>query len=80
LILFFHPLTGGLIIGMVGGYHFAPEISRYAYNLKRIFSSENRFLNIVFNLILLGLFIAAPGFFIGALIMTLFLQFGKNDS
>jgi hypothetical protein len=75
LLLFFNNLLGGLIIGMVAGYYFAPEIIHYIRNLNEVTKGqEDPIRYIVLAALLLGLFIAAPGIFIGALIVATFKQ------
>lgn len=89
ILLFFDNLLGGLIIGMVAGYYFAEEIVYYIRNLGQIIGGQDQLRYVVLTALLLGLFIAAPGIFIGAAIVATFKQvFGaprhssqrKNDS
>lgn len=70
LILFFNNLIGGFIIGMVAGYYFAPEIVYYVRNIKQIFSGPDQLRYIVLSGLLLAFLIAAPGVFIGAVIVA----------
>jgi hypothetical protein len=74
LILFANGLLGGLIIGMVAGYYFAPEIIYYIRNLGQIIGGRDQLRYIVLAALALGLFIAAPGIFIGAIIVATFKQ------
>lgn len=74
LILFANSLLGGLIIGMVVGYYFAPEIIYYIRNLGQIVGGQNQIRYIVLAALALGLFIEAPGIFIGAIIVATFKQ------
>lgn len=82
IILFFNNLVGGLIIGMVAGYYFAPEITSYIRNLSHIISGHDNLRYVALTGLLLGLLIAAPGIFIGAAIVAAFKQviFDKNDT
>jgi hypothetical protein len=74
LILFANGLLGGLIIGMVTGYYFAPEIIYYIRNLSQLVGGQDQHRYIVLAALALGLFIAAPGIFIGAIIVATFKQ------
>lgn len=73
-LLFFNYMLGGLIIGMVAGYYFASEIVYAIRNISHILGDQNQLRSIVLAGLLLGLFIAAPGIFIGAAIVTAFKQ------
>ena len=73
-LLFFNNLLGGLIIGMVAGYYFDAEIVYYIRNIGQIIGGQDQLRYVVLTSILLGLFIAAPGIFIGALIVATFKQ------
>ena len=74
LLLFFNTLLGGLIIGMVAGYFFSADIIYYLRNLNLVFGRQNHLRYVVLTALLLGLFIAAPGIFIGAIIVATFKQ------
>lgn len=71
IAVFVDALVGGLIIGGVAGYHFAEEIVFQIKNIGPTFTSNESFSYIVLAALLIGLFIAAPGFFIGAIIVAL---------
>lgn len=80
LVLFFNNMLGGLIVGMVAGYYFAPEIIYYIRNLGQIVSGQDQVRYVTLTALLLGLFISAPGIFIGAAIVAAFKQvIGKKD-
>lgn len=74
LLLLFDHLLGALMIGMVAGYYFAPEILYYLKNIGQIVSGHDQFRYIVLTAVLLSFFILAPGIFIGAIIVALFTQ------
>lgn len=74
ILLFVSNLFGGLIIGMVAGYYFASEIICYLRNLSQIVENPNQLRYIVLAGVLLGFFIAAPGIFIGAVVVAAFKQ------
>lgn len=75
ILLFFIPLLGSLIIGMVVGYYFASEIIYYLRNLDKLGAGrEQRLRYIILATLVLAIFIAAPGFFIGAVVVAAFRQ------
>lgn len=74
LLLFVNSLVGGLIIGMVAGYYFTEDIVYYIRNIGHILSGHDHLRYITLTGLLLGLFIAAPGIFIGAAIVAAFKQ------
>ena len=83
IILFFNNLLGGLILGMVAGYYFAPEIVNYIRHSGEMLAGQNQLRYVILITILLGFLISAPGIFIGAAIVTLFKQAltgGRHDS
>lgn len=77
-LLFFNNLLGGLIIGMVAGYYFAEDIVDYLRNLGKIIGGQEKIHYVVLTALLLGLFIAAPGIFIGAIVVAAFKQILQN--
>ncbi|CUI15732.1 conserved putative membrane protein [Candidatus Protochlamydia naegleriophila] len=82
LMLFvYESILGELLIGLVAGYHFAPEILFYLRNIGQVFTGQDQLRYIVLTAVLLGLFIAAPGIFIGSAIAASFKQViqGFND-
>lgn len=74
LLLFFNNMLGGLLIGVVAGYFFDAEIIYYLRNLSQIISGQEHIRYVVLTALALGLLIAAPGIFIGAVIMAIFKQ------
>jgi hypothetical protein len=74
-------MLGGLLIGMVAGYYFSSEIIYYIRNIGQIIGGQDQLRYVVLTALLLGLFIAAPGIFIGAAIVATFKQvmFGSRD-
>ena len=71
-LLFFNNLLGGLLIGMVAGYYFSCEIIHYIRNIGQIIGGQDKLRYVILTALLLGLFIAAPGIFIGAFIVAAF--------
>ncbi|WP_042279607.1 hypothetical protein [Candidatus Protochlamydia sp. R18] len=78
MMFMYGSLLGELIIGMVVGYHFASEIVFYLQNVRHFFSNKEQLRSIVLTVILVALFIAAPGIFIGAAIIAAIQQFMPN--
>ncbi|MFI0435149.1 MAG: hypothetical protein ACH350_05415 [Parachlamydiaceae bacterium] len=74
LMLFTSSLLGALIIGMVGGYYFASQIIYFIRNLTQLVGGQDQLHYVVLATIALGLFIEAPGIFIGAIIVATFKQ------
>jgi hypothetical protein len=74
LLLFVNPFIGGLIIGVVAGYYFTDNIVSYLRNIGRVLSGQDHLRYITLTGLLLGLFITAPGIFIGAAIAAAFRQ------
>lgn len=70
ILLFADRFLGGLILGGVGGFYFSNEILSFLKRIGSFFSNESQWNDAVIVLILVGLFIAAPGFFIGALLVA----------
>jgi hypothetical protein len=81
ILMFFNSLIGGLLLGMVAGYHFAKEIFYYVRHLDHLFIGQDKLRYITFTALLLGLFIVAPGIFVGAALVAAFKQvvLTKND-
>lgn len=70
LLLFFEPVYGGLIVGIVAGIYFGDEIVEYIKNWKASVNSQNQYKQVARHLITAGLalafFISAPAIFLGA--------------
>lgn len=67
-------LLGSLMIGLIAGFHFSHEIVFYLRNLTLIFSGQDQLRYIVLTAVVVALFIAIPGIFIGALVAAVFRQ------
>lgn len=72
LLLFFDPVYGGLIVGIVAGIYFGDEIVEYIKNWKTTIDSQSQYSQMARHLIIAGLalafFISAPAIFLGAAI------------
>ena len=67
--IFFNPFYGGILVGIVAGYYFAPEVLKIINSFDHFFDKPKIAKNLVFAGTLLALFILAPGIFIGAAIL-----------
>lgn len=80
ILLFINTFVGGLIVGMVAGYHFSKQVVYYLRNLNKIFEGHDQLRYIVLSGVLFALLIAAPGVFVGAAIVAIFKElFLKNS-
>lgn len=70
LFLFSEPWFGGLILGSVIGYYFSSDIVFYLRNLGHIFSGEEKMRHAILAVLIISLIIAAPGIFIGAIVVA----------
>lgn len=68
MILFYHELGGGLLIGLVSGYHFAPEVAAYLHDLQDVFASQSQLRLVALAGLLLGLLLTTPGIVLGVII------------
>lgn len=72
LLLFFEPVYGGLLVGIVAGVYFGDEIVEYIKNWKTTIDLQDRYSGIARHLIIAGIalafFISAPPIFLGAAI------------
>jgi hypothetical protein len=72
LLLFFEPIYGGLLVGMVAGIYFGEDIVLYIKNWKTSIDSQTKYSEVSKNLILAGIalafLISAPAIFLGAAI------------
>lgn len=68
--VFINQLVGGLIIGAVVGYHFSSDIIYFLRNVGKLFNNYDPLSYIIIAALLIGLFVEAPGFFIGAIILA----------
>ena len=68
MIVFSNIFGGGLLVGLVGGYHFAPEIAFYLRNIHNIFSTQGQLRAVALAGLILGFLLTTPGIVIGAVI------------
>src|SRR5262249_11880001 len=72
LTFFGNILVGGLLIGMVAGYYFSGPIIYFVRNLNQIFKGQDQIHYLILAVLAIGLFLDAPGIFIGALVVAAF--------
>lgn len=78
ILLFVRPMLGGVIMGGIGGFYFSDQIVYFLRGLSRFFAEESLFNYAVMTLVLLGLFIVAPSFFLGAFCTVVLRQLVKR--
>ncbi|MCE2982296.1 MAG: hypothetical protein LW832_01900 [Parachlamydia sp.] len=68
ILLLFTPylILGELLIGLVAGYHFSAQIISYLQSFSNRFTTQWAFQNTVIIVLVLTIFIMAPGLVIGA--------------
>lgn len=67
LVSVYNLLYGGLLIGIVFGYYFADDLMTHAKNIRNYIENEGNIKALVIGGLVIGLFIATPAIFIGAL-------------
>lgn len=65
VILFFHPIYGGLLIGIITGFYFSSEILAIVKNLNDFIEQQGMVRSLILGGAALGFFILAPGIYIG---------------
>lgn len=68
ILLLFQSFWGGLIIGIIAGIYFSEPIVYWLKHLQHAVEEEGIARSLIFAGVVLGLFIGAPGIFIGAAI------------
>jgi hypothetical protein len=74
MLFMYGSMLGELLIGIVAGYHFTNEILYYLRNVSQLLPGQEKLRYIVLTAVLIALFIAAPGIFIGATIIAVIRQ------
>lgn len=84
IFLFINSLLGGLIVGGIAGYYFSESVVYYIRNLNKLYDGNDQLRYIVLTGLIIGLIIAAPGIFIGAVVVAVFKEVlfkkGKKDN
>ncbi|MEX1013128.1 MAG: hypothetical protein WD595_04915 [Waddliaceae bacterium] len=68
---FFHPVFGGLLVGLIAGWYFYVEIYAIVKGFQEYIDVQGTEKSIVLGAVLLVLLVQAPGVVIGALLMSL---------
>lgn len=68
LLLFFNPLIGGILVGIITGIYFGDEILDYILNWKKRSQNQGIARHLISAGIALAFFISAPAIFLGAAI------------
>lgn len=69
IVLFFNPLIGGLILGIIVGYYFSAKIIDIISHGKKLYNSP-KIETVVLAVALLGLLIVIPSFILGTLVIA----------
>lgn len=80
ILLFFQPLVGGLLIGLVAGVYFSKEMIALIKNFDEWVDRQGLGRSLVLGGIALAFFISAPAIFIGAAIILLVRWFAFPDA
>ena len=75
LLLFFHPLVGEFLIGVVAGAYFSKEINAMIKNYQNVVEDQGLVRSLILGGILLAFLVAAPGIFIGIAFIMILKQF-----
>jgi hypothetical protein len=65
VLMLFHPFYGGALIGLLGGFYFAPELVYIVQNISKIIDLHGMVRSLIAGGVFVGLFISAPAIFIG---------------
>lgn len=65
VLLFFHPLYGGILVGIVTGIYFGDEIVDYLLHLKTAIHSSGIARNLILAGVAIAFFVSAPAIFLG---------------
>lgn len=79
ILLFFVPIVGGLLIGLISGLYFSKEIITLMKELEDLVETQGLGRSIVLGTVILALFISAPAIFVGAAIMVAIRLFVTED-
>lgn len=79
LLLFFQPIYGGLIIGVIAGIYFSREIVEFFKNLDNVVERQGLVRSLIFGGTLLAFFISAPAIFVGLAVVVALRYFLMNE-
>lgn len=79
ILLFFQPIYGGLLIGIVTGIYFAKELIAICKDLPGFIDEQGIARSLILGGLTLAFFIAAPAIFVGAAFVVLLRWFVFNE-
>lgn len=79
LLIYFEPLYGGTLVGLVGGIYFGDEILAAIRGWQDFIEKEGISRSLVIGGVIFALFLSAPAIFIGAAIALVIKQFFNPD-
>jgi hypothetical protein len=74
VLLFFNPIYGGVLVGLVSGFYFAPEIISFWQNINDFVEDAGIVKSLIGLGFLLALFISAPALFIALIFAVIVRQ------
>lgn len=80
VLLFTNTFYGGLLVGLIFGYYFAPELLKYSQSVNDLIEEHGMVRSLIFGGLLLALFISAPAIFIGAALAVILKQILSPES
>lgn len=80
VLLFTNTFYGGLLVGLIFGYYFAPELLKYSQSVNDLIEEQGMVRSLIFGGLLLALFISAPAVFIGAALAVVIKQILSPES
>lgn len=79
ILLFFERFSGELLIGVIFGLYYSPEIQSLFRNFNEFIEEQGIVRGIVLGVTALALFISAPGIFIGAVLAVIIKYLFNTD-
>lgn len=79
VLLFFQPIYGGLLIGIVGGVYFSNEIIEVLKRLTTLIEEQGITRSLILGGLVLAFFICAPAIFVGAALVVCLRWFVFNE-
>ncbi|MGK5594435.1 MAG: hypothetical protein ACSNEK_03645 [Parachlamydiaceae bacterium] len=65
ILLFFHPIYGGLLIGLISGFYFSSELLAFLQAINHLIDEQGIVRSLVAGALFIGLFISAPAIILG---------------
>lgn len=79
ILMFFIPLFGSILVGLITGLYFSKEIVEAFKNRKQLIYEAGTVRSLVFVGTVVAFLIAAPGVFIGAALVSAIKEFSSNQ-